>query len=429
MRSRLPALPPFLASGALVLAGLGVVAAAPPAVSDIIPSTEVTACTTVGPRPCVVSFTVDGGAPPSGLSYYASTYSIDGSKEVSFGVYQDDDADLGFAALADNYRVVIDMGTIVPRVVSGKGQDAAVTRARSGSTYTVTVEGRPVTVSGQCDQSVYPWVCPEDDVVIDDAANFNNIQWDGYFDFQVTNYESYDDSEILASMYGLDYFTNVAATSIPPAIVEDGATGTQYLSIDLANRRFLEDDTTLVQGRAELRIPNAFLRTAYGVPNPELMTGSSLAVTGAGTTTTTSITQEAGDDAMVVLLDGVTFPDLAVPDHTYRGDARAAKSSMKVVRVKRGVITPGKPGISAAKRLAAKQARITFTKAKVRGAKVTGYEVRCTSGPRKASAKGSFPSITVTGLKRGLAYDCRVRARSKAGNGGFSAAKKVARRP
>lgn len=427
MRSR--RLPALVASGVLTLTGLGVVTVAPPAVSDIIPTDPVAACTTGGPRPCIVSFTVNGAAPPSGVDYIAQTYEIGGSEEVSFNAQKDSTFDLGSASLTDTYSVTIDMGTLVPRVTSGKAQDVVVSRSRTSGGYQITVTGRPVTVSGQCDQSNDPWVCPEDAVVIDDAANFNNVEWDGYFDFQITDYGSWDDVAQRNAMYGMNYFTNVAATSIPPDINYDSAADAYFLQIAMANRRFREDDTTLVQGRSELRIPNAFLRLAYGVPNPELMTGSSLTVTGGGTAATTSVTQEAGDDAMVVLLDGLTFPDVHVADHTYRGHLRAGQSSMKVVRVKRGVLTPGKPGITVAKRLAPGKARVTFTQAKARGARVTGSEAVCIGRGSTVSERGSSPSIVVTGLKAGRAYDCKVRALSKAGPGRYSASKHLAARP
>ncbi|HSV38373.1 MAG TPA: fibronectin type III domain-containing protein [Nocardioidaceae bacterium] len=406
-----------------LLASLGLVASALTVLSNLsspasagIVTTPLAPCTEVGPRPCIVSATRNGDpvAPP--YEVQAQSFTIDGSKHVTFAATKTGQYDMGFAELTAVWAVTVDMGTTVPRVVTGKGQGVTVTRTVPGGSHRVTVVARPVTVSGQCDQSAWPWTCPE----WEPAHDPENQQWDSTLDADITDYGVWEDVEQRKAMYGMNYFTNVAATSVPPEISHDGATDTDYLLIRLANRRFLEDGSTLVHGQAELRIPNAFLRLAYGVPNPELMTGGSLSVSGTAGGTV-SVTQESGDDAMLVDIASLEFPDIT---SSPRMMARAA-SSAKLVRVKRGAITPTRPRITKAVRVSGSKGKVVFTKAKPRGAKVTGYTARCVRPGQTVTAQGRFDRITVTGLTPGKSYKCQVRAKSKAGPGRWSRGKSL----
>jgi hypothetical protein len=408
----------LLAALALVGSGLAVSAQlSTPAAAETIPSTPVVACATPGPRPCIISVTRDGVTPDVAYEVSGTTYTIEGSRYVSFNVTKNGQYDMGFAELSAVWSVKLDMGDLVPRVVTGKGQDTTVVRKNDGGNYTVTVTGRPVTISGQCDQSAWPWTCPE---WAADPNPVENQQWDSAFGAEITDYGVWDDAEQRRAMYGMNYFTNVAATSVPPEITHDPTTDTDYLLIRMANRRYLEDGTTLVQGSGELRIPNAFLRLAYGVPNPELMTGSSLSVSGTAGGVVT-VTQESGDDAMLVDISGLEFPDVTSP----RAMARATGSSAKLVRIKRGAITPTRNRITKDVRVSGTKARLVFTKSKARGAKVTGYTARCSRTGHTVTIQGRFDTIVVTGLTPGKSYKCQVRAKSKAGPSRWSLGKSV----
>lgn len=52
-----------------------------------------------------------------------------------------------------------------------------------------------------------------------------------------------------------------------------------------------------------------------------------------------------------------------------------------------------------------------------------------TFSKRTVTVKDQAPATTVAGLHAGVAYDCKVRATSKAGNGAWSAKVTVAKRP
>jgi hypothetical protein len=321
-------------------------------------------------------------------------FTLDGSHEIGVALVHNGDSELGSGSLDDVVVVDLLTGSLTPRLVTGKGRDTSVVRSGSGSAQEVVVTGTPVIVSGQCDQSVDPWVCPEysgSDPELD-------REWVGTFDFNVSDYGSWSDPAQREAFYGMNYFTNVAATSVPPEIVDDPTTSAQMLLIRLANRHYRSDGTTVVKGHGELRIPNAFLEEVYGIPDPATMSGTSLApsLSGSGPGTVTSA-QETGNKAMLVTYDNVEF-------------------SARKLRVLTGVIKPTRPTQVSATRTALRRGSVDFDPSKARGAKVTGYVGRCvaTRGEQVVTAT-SENILHFTGLRGGVAYDCTMRAQSKAG--------------
>lgn len=367
---------------------------------------EVGMCTDGGPRPCVVSVLRNGAPLDEDWTFLArySSYPAASTVLVAFYALRPEVGfDLGFDSLDDTWQVALDLGDVVPRGVFGSGRDVIV--EREGSTVTVT--GHPVTVSGQCDPDGH---CPEWAEYPDPDEN---DQWDGYFGFLVSELP-FEEADLLEASYGLDVFSNVASASLIPEVRHDSETGSDYLVFRLANRHYYEDGTTVVHGRLEVRIPNQLLRVALGIPDPELMTADSLdpVVTGhehgAGTI---SVSQEPGGDAMLVRITGVTF-------------------SRRTAQVRLGVIRPTQPRDVRAERMSGTRARVDFDRARPRGAKVRGHEVRClpVSGSRPAVTAWGRSPVTVTGLARGAAYDCRVRGISRAGAGPWSKAVALPRR-
>lgn len=392
-----------LAAGVLPLSGAG---AAP------IPSTEVTWCDPTTPvAPCVDSATLNGTdlrtlAPEWELSGQAFT--IEGSQEISISLLHDGSFELGAGSLDDVVVVDLLTGSLVPRLVTGKGRDTSVVRSGSGSAREVVVTGTPVVVSGQCDQSAWPWVCPEYSGTDPELDR----EWVGTFDFDVSDVGSWTDAAQREAFYGMNYFTNVAATSVPPEIVDDPTTSAQMLLIRLANRHYRSDGTTVVKGHGELRIPNAFLREVYGIPDPSTMTGTSLtpSLSGGGPGTVTSV-QEPGDAAMLVTYDNVEF-------------------SARTLRVATGAITPTRPTQVSATRTGARRGFVDFDPSKARGAEVTGYAGRCVATRGEHVVTGVSENIVrFTGLREGVSYDCQVRATSKAGPSRWSDSVRMGARP
>lgn len=304
-------------------------------------------------------------------------------------------------ASTERFTVVLDSGSLKPRVVDGWASEVVVTRDPdpAGVHHHVTVSAKPSEHLAACRDIAGTLTCPftaaaaADDarqvgVTIDDGS------WWGANPDQVN---------------GLEYFTNIDVGGIPPEFVTNSATGEVTLSMLMANAHARADGSTYF-GRSETRLPNRFMREVYGIPDPSTMTGTSLVASVSGGVGTANIYQESGADAMRIDVTGVTF-------------------SKRHLRVSIGTIRPTKPTLTKTKRISGGKGRVTFTKARPRGAKVTGYQAKCVSGRQVVTDRGGWPSFVVSGLRAGRGYDCRVRALSKAGPGRYSAKKHLAARP
>ncbi len=300
-------------------------------------------------------------------------------------------ADLGSSALAQDWAIEWDTGLVPPRVSFVRGGEADVVRTETAGTHSIEITSSPAYAANNadCDQSSSPWECPD----------FPGAEFAAYLAGQVTDYGSWDDVPQREAFYGMDFATNVALTSIPPEIVGDPATGASQLRVPLASHHFLGNGTTVFEGRAEVRIPNEFLKTVYGIDDPASLTSAGLATSGAGGGTVI-VSQEPGREAMLVEISGVTF-------------------SQRNVKIKRGKITPSAPRELEASRASPKRAKLAFEASLPRGSQVRGYEARCKPRGRASTevATAGRSPLVVSGLRGGTAYDCSVRADSKAGLG------------
>jgi hypothetical protein len=304
----------------------------------------------------------------------------------------DDPYELGTDALDDVWVITFETGGFPPRVVFTRGQDVSV--ERSGSQVTVTTT--PTTVSGECDQGTWPWTCP--------TSASADLDRDAYLGGDITDYGVWDNAAQRNAFNGMNFNTNIAATSLPPEIVNDPSTGAERLLVRLANSHFRSDGTTVFTGFAHLRIPNQFLKKVYGIDDPGSLTGSGLATSIGGSGSGTAVvSQEPGGGAMLVDITGMTF-------------------SARKVLIKRGKITPVKPKNVRMKRRGS-TAILRFDAVSSRGSKVTGYEGMCGKGSSAVTGK-SKKKKTVVKVK-GLSgkTTCRVRGLSKAGPGRWARAK------
>ena len=345
--------------------------------------------------PCVVSATLNGAEVPSNDPDWAVMivpHNHDGFKDALWSVSRYDSAHMGDDSLDDVWRITFDVGTVIPRVAFMRGKDGNTIRTDDGDgTYKVSVRGTPVVVSAGCSQASWPWTCPE----------VATSEWNGYLDGQITNYGGWEDPVQRNAMYGMNYYTNIDATELPPQVVSDPETGTDYLSIALANPHFRMDEQTLARGFFNMEIPNAFLREVYGIDAPATLTANGLAPTiGSGTVT---VAQSADDDSMLVDASDITF-------------------SMRRLRVKRGVITPTRPTAVRASRPGVHRGKVAFDAARARGSRITGYRAECVArrGDHVVTARADASPIIVSELRDGVGYDCRVRAGSLAGPGRWS---------
>ncbi|HKP90671.1 MAG TPA: fibronectin type III domain-containing protein [Thermoleophilaceae bacterium] len=351
-------------------------------------------CGTHAP-PCIESATRDGAAIGPGDPTFdvgVTGFTGDGSHSALWDVTRpgaDDPFELGAAERSVRWTVTIDMGATIPRVVFQYGGDLAVTRATGpGGAHRITIASNPVTLENndECNVSTFPWTCP-----------FRaSSERKGTLQGQVTDYDAWDDVPQRESFLGMNYSTNIAVTSLPPEIEADPATGAQRLLLRLANQHE-RPSGEVFRGFVHLRIPNRFLRLVYGVDDPSALTTSGLTTSGGGGGTA-SVTQEAGDDAMLVDVTGITF-------------------SQRLLRIRRGKIVPTKPTRLRAERTGRHGARIFFKRSRSRGSKVTSYAVKCRGDNASAEGSATKPPVRLTQLEEGVSYRCRVRPRSKAGQG------------
>ncbi|MDP3892231.1 fibronectin type III domain-containing protein, partial [Nocardioides sp.] len=371
-----------------------VVASGPPAAADASDWCSVDATT-----PCIVSVTHNGAAVPADDPVWQVDLSPT-DHGVAWALRQSGDYRLDSEA-AGRWRVRVNTGTIVPRVVYGIGRSGAVTRSGTTGAYQVIAEAAATRVAEECDMSSWPWVCPS-------VATATALRFSG----EISNWNNWEDKVQRAAFWGVDFWTNVVTNSFPPGIQLDDTTGLGSLRLDFGAPHFEDDGTTVFRGHAELRLPNAFLRHNFFIPDPELMTPAGLLVAGGGPESTAVVRKDSASAPMTVEVTDMTF-------------------STRRLRVRTGVIVPRRPTRVRGTRTSPTSAKLRYRLAQARGAKVTGYRARCVppSGPAvKAKRRKNASPLKVTGLRPGARYTCRVRAQSKAGPGPWSKRVKVAPR-
>ncbi len=369
-----------------------VMAAATAAPLAVAPSAHAATCGTV------VSATKNGANLPDNRIGTLCTPGADGaSSDVSWQVWDgpadnpSSSIDLGLASHSDTYVITLDTGTILPRVTDTKGGSVSVSRAKQGDGHWyVTITAKPVLATGECNTTVSPWTC----------SSVATKQWDGYLGGSITDYGTWEDVAQRNAFFGMDYASNIDAGTIPPQIVADDE-GAAMILLEFANSHFqMTPATTVFKGQASIVIPNAFLKEVYSIDDPASLTTGGLApvLTGSGSGTV-SVADIGG--ALKVTVTDMTF-------------------SKRLLKIHRGNIKPGKPTHLKADRKTAGKVKLTYDRAKARGSKIKGYTITCSakSGPKHVlTVKDRKPATTVTGLHADTAYTCKVKARSKAGNG------------
>ncbi len=352
--------------------------------------------------PCVVSATFDGStltASDPNYDVYAVLATPGGANDVLWGIEPANGgpADLS-AGLGADASVTIKT-SVVPRVIDGFGTAMSYTRSGpSGGKYTVTITGRPVEVTDQSN-CTFP---PGGPTCTGNAPGSSAILQGEIDDYNYTNYSdpSYPPG-FVDSFYGMDMYTNIAETGLPPNIIQSD--GQNELELDLADYHFEHDGTTLVHGDFYLRIPETFLSTFWGINDPSTLATDGLAASIGSGGGTLAVTVEPGNTGVQVKITGMTF-------------------SRRKLTIKLGKVTPRAPTHVKAHRLDATSAKVTFRAAKPRGQKVKGYELRCApnGGGSLVTAKSRRSPLVVKGLGDPEGYRCNLRARSKAGYGAQS---------
>jgi hypothetical protein len=349
--------------------------------------------------PCVVSASYDGtpfADTDPNFDVFALSNGVSGAAAVLWSVVPafGGPADLS-AELGHTFSITIQT-SYVPRVIDGFGTSMTDTRSGpSAGKYTVTITGQPVEVSNQ-DDCTFPPAGPTCSLV---PAKPSQAVFQG--EISNYNYASYSGPSYPAgfvqSFYGMDMWTNIAETALPPSLIQSG--DVNELVISLADHHFEHDGTTLVHGDFYLRIPETFLSTYWGINDPNTLATDGLAASiGAGGGTLT-VTVEPGNTGVQVNITGLTF-------------------SRRSLMVKLGVVTPRAPTNVKGIRVSRTTGWVTFTRSRPRGQRVNGYKLSCraTNGKIVTAKSTRSPLVTRT-LVSGQAYGCRVRGHSRAGYG------------
>jgi hypothetical protein len=387
----------WLASAAAAFLGIGLVGAAAsvPAAAAVHPSDFSADWCTAKAAPCVVSLSRDGSSISSSSPTWDASVSDDivseGDSEIIWsvdnataGVMDDGStyASMGAGEASHLWTITVKVDTDPRSVAAYMDQMTTSVTDNGDGTWNVTTTGYPVTtgVNAEC-QPVTPESCPYQanaDVTIFQAQSDN---------FQYTFIPSGEWNDY----NGLRQWTNVEESDLPPQISGDPLQITEQLT----NSHKLSTGAVF-DGFFHTVLPNAFL-VDMGIDDPSTIDPSGVSTSiGSG-----SIAVTPGSGSTEVDITGITF--------THR-----------VLKIKRGTITPTRPRISKATRTA-RRVHLHFTKSHPRGSHIVRYQGRCRAAhqrTRLATAKHS--PLLMTHLAAGVRYTCQVRAKAKVGYGRWS---------
>lgn len=381
------------------------------------------------PRPCVTAFSRNGSAVAEGGAYVVQLNTpqpLDGGTYVNWQVV--DSSGASTLAPGDTWSVTLDMGSMKPRYTEGYSGGTVVTRGGTAGAYTVTIEGRSVRMAESC-KDEYPPVC-QNPTPFASTATWRGVS--GAFNGEIWDLEG--DGGDASWRNGYDRSQSVDGVNDPDfAPTSDGG---YRFSTETYNAATYDDDGSpatapkAFRGEFKFRLPYSLMRQRLGVPDPDTLPVSLLSGTtsGSGIDGTWTITKDASARVFYAEVVGVTYPD-TVSGRTFL--RAASKTQVRTLRVKRGVIVPFAPRSVSAVRTTTSRGRLSYAAARARGARPTGYSVRCVNlaGTHVVTASDTASPTVVTGLRTGKAYDCRVRAKSKAGPGIWSAKVRLAARP
>jgi hypothetical protein len=287
------------------------------------------------------------------------------------------------------FSITVDVGAHPPRVFDEYAGGASVSDSynKVAGTWDVTVSGTAVEQGVNADCNAVAWTCPQNET--------NTIV---AFQGEIGDWQQWADSAQWNDFTGLDQWTNVELTEIPPQITGNPLS----ISEQLGNSHELNGQ--VFSGFWYGVLPNAVL-VDMGINDPSTLTpGGISASVGTGTVTVTP-----GPTSTEIAITGITF-------------------SPRTVHIRRGTITPNAPTGLKTRRASATVAYLTFRSARPRGSYVRFYEARCRA-PRHTTRYGTSARsrVKVTSLTRGISYVCQVRAKAAAGYGPWSRGRKLAR--
>jgi hypothetical protein len=347
--------------------------------------------------PCVVAASRNGAAITESDPTYAVSASgslqSNGEFLTQWGIA---DAKIpgAYATLAPGdvgvpFSITVDVGAHPPRVFDEYADHASVTDTydKVAGTWDVTVSGTAVEQGVNADCNAVAWTCPQNET--------NTIV---AFQGEIGDWQQWADSAQWADFTGLDQWTNVELTEIPPQITGNPLT----ISEQLGNSHELNGQ--VFSGFWYGVLPNAVL-VDMGINDPSTLTAAGISASvGTGTVAVTP-----GPTSTEIAITGITF-------------------SPRTVHIKRGTITPNAPTGLKTRRASATVAYLSFRSARPRGSFVRSYQARCRAAHHTTRyGASSRARVKVTSLTRGISYVCQVRAKAAVGYGPWSRSRKLAR--
>jgi hypothetical protein len=361
--------------------------------------------------PCVVSASRDGVA----ITESDPTYAVSAAGSNQGGEFLTQWG-IGDALIKGTYEtlapgdvnvpfsITVDVGSHTPRVVDEYADNVTVSKVFDGGTssWDVTISGDAVEQGVNADCDAINFTCP-----------FNETNTIVAFQGEIGDWQQWSPSSQWNDFTGLDQWTNVEETEIPPQITGDPFSITEQLgnSQELNGAPF--------DGFWHAVLPNAFL-VDMGINDPATLTSAGISASvGTG-----SVTVTPGPTSTEIDITGITFTAAASA-----GARMAAHPRIKPrkLHIKRGNITPTAPTKLTTRRVSATVASLGFAKARARGSFVRSYQGRCIAAHHATRYGTSRRSpLRVTGLTRGVSYMCQVRAKSAAGYGHWVHPRKLA---
>jgi hypothetical protein len=287
------------------------------------------------------------------------------------------------------FSITVDVGSHQPRVTDEYARDVSVTDTynHAHGTWDVTVSGAAVEQGVNDDCNATTWTCPPND-------NNTIVAFQG----EIGDWRQWSDPAQRNDFNGLDQWTNVELAEIPPQITGNPLT----ISEQLGNSHEL--NSQVFEGFWSGTLPNALL-VDMGINDPSTLTSAGISASvGTGTVTVTP-----GPTSTEITITGITF-------------------SRRMVRIKRGTITPSAPTGLRTRRASATVAYLAFRAARPRGSYVRSYEGRCRAADGTTSYGFARRSpVKVTSLRSGVSYVCQVRAKAAVGYGPWSRGRTLVR--
>jgi len=347
-----------------------------------------------GVAPCYSAFTVNGNAPPAGVSLTLTS----ASGQIQVSISKSGSTELSPAITTnDTIHMVLDLGTFDPVVFGTTGLISSYSET-TGGTNTVTLDMKPSASSWNmsgcsivnCGSDINPVTATND---------FTSVAIGFVSDLSTSGATQ----TVKDAMRGTWFSTNAQSMALPSFNAATGA-----VSFTVAAPHFKTDGSTLNTGFFEFFAPDPLVQS-MGVADPTTVTGGTFTVTSSNNSSTTFSVVHQPSPAGVLIQAGTNPPTL--PTFSY---------SSPTFTVAKAATVPGAPTSVSATR-GDGQASVSFAApSSDGGAAISSYTV--TASPGGATASGSGSPITVSGLTNGTSYTFTVTATNSVGTSSPSSA-------